>query len=408
MPKTVINMNSEFRSDVRGVPIFNWALDLDDKAREQAEMLACLPYVYHHVALMPDAHAGIGMPVGGVMATDRVVVPAAVGVDIGCGMISYRTNLSASAARRAGLIQKMVDDVYAHVPVGYAHHDEVQALVAPTPPSDGYIPTLLTKHGKHWIDKQVGTLGGGNHFIEFQYDSEDRLYFTVHTGSRGLGNKVARYHIEIAQVLNRRWHSAVPGDMAFLPVGTQECQDYLRDMRYCMEFAECNRMAIAHEVIRVVRRAHPHLRAHEDVVQVANIHHNYAVQEHHYGKDVWIHRKGATLARKGVIGIIPGDQGSPTFIVEGSGNRESFDSCAHGGGRVLGRKEAIRIGDLEAEIAKLEAMGIIHSLRGKDDLQEAPFAYKDISVVMAQQSDLVNIKTQLHPMGVVKGRENCD
>jgi tRNA-splicing ligase RtcB len=244
----------------------------------------------------------------------------------------------------------------------------------------------------------LGTLGGGNHFIELQTDGK-YMWVMIHSGSRNLGKQVADHYNKIAKKLNERWYSNVPAkfDLAFLPTTSMECINYLDEMNYCVEFAAANRKAMMGEVLHCLSEVFG-LVYREEPIDIA---HNYAAVENHFGQNVMVHRKGATRAREGELGIIPGSQGTSSFIVRGKGNRDSFHSCSHGAGRRMGRKQAQRELNLVEEQASMG--GIIHSIRNEKDLDEAPGAYKDIYVVMANQEDLVEIVTELTPMVVVKG-----
>jgi len=249
--------------------------------------------------------------------------------------------------------------------------------------------------------KQLGTLGGGNHFIEIQKDEDGYVWIMVHSGSRNLGKRVADYHNNVAKGLNEMWYTKVEKewDLAFLPIQTKEAKSYMKEMKFCLDYAFANRKLMMGRITEAI----------DEVLgatvyqEMINIHHNYATWENHYGKDVIVHRKGATLAREGTIGIIPGSQGTASYIVKGKGNHESFNSCSHGAGRKMGRKAAIRGLDLKSEIMRLEEKGIIHSIRSEKDLDEASGAYKDIDIVMDEQKDLVEIVTKLEPLAVIKG-----
>lgn len=374
--------------------IKNWASDLEGEALEQAINLANLPFAYHHIAIMPDAHKGYGMPIGGVLATEGVVIPNAVGYDCGCGMHAIRTDLLKNE-----MTEKVIIDCIARfrekIPVGFKHHEEAQDVSLMPANDTGYIIDQQYESAL----KQMGTLGSGNHFIEIQYDDSDRVWFMIHSGSRNLGYQVAKYYDKIAKNLNKRWHVSVPKnyDLAFLPIETSEAKDYMRDMKYCIEFARLNRELMMIDVRDVVRNI---VRTFSFGSEI-DIAHNYAAFEHHYGKNVLVHRKGATRARKGEFGIIPGSQGSNSYIVRGLGNKDSFMSCSHGAGRIMGRKEAKRKLNLEDEQCKLS--GIAHSVRDVNDLDESVGAYKDINEVMKNQKDLVEIVYTLKPLGVLKG-----
>ena len=249
--------------------------------------------------------------------------------------------------------------------------------------------------------KQVGTLGGGNHFIELQRDDEGWLWIMIHSGSRNLGKQVGDYYNEKADALNRRWFSSVPKEinLPFLPLRTEEFGKYWAEMEYCVAFALCNRSLMMERICQVIGDA----VAGAEFDPMINIAHNYAQWENHYGENCIVHRKGATSAREGEIGIIPGSQGTCSYITEGLGNEESFMSCSHGAGRRLSRTAARAELSLEEEIARLEKAGVIHAIRYKEDLDEAAGAYKNIDEVMAAQTDLVRIRTRLSPVAVIKG-----
>ena len=385
-----------------GRPIMVWAENVETGAMEQADHLAQLPFLHHHVALMPDCHVGYGMPIGGVIGTFGAVIPNAVGVDIGCGMLSVRTTLNAemldrdSLKRVFGGSKEFHGGIRSTIPVGFGHHSKKQdesLMPAATPPE------IVAREYQSALH-QIGTLGGGNHFIEFQRDESGAVWFTIHSGSRNLGFKVAKHYNDIAKALNAKWHVGYSEkwDLAMLPLDSDEGQAYLAEMNYCVEFALRNRLLMAQRVQEALAEVFS-----ISFDQEINIAHNYATMEHHYGKDVMIHRKGATLARVGTVGIIPGSQGSHSYIVTGKGNPQSFDSCSHGAGRKMGRKEAQRSLDLAGEQAALDAAGIMHSVRGASDLDEAPGAYKDIERVMKLQTDLVDVLHTLSPIAVMKG-----
>ena len=249
--------------------------------------------------------------------------------------------------------------------------------------------------------KQVGTLGGGNHFLELQKDTDGTLWIMIHSGSRNLGAQVGSYYNEKAKVLNKRWFSNINPDidMAFLPMQSDEAHAYWDEMNYCIEFALCNRRLMMERICQTIGEVYPDAQF-EPMINIA---HNYAVWENHFDENCIVHRKGATRARVGEIGIIPGSQGTKSYIVEGLGNTDSFQSCSHGAGRAMSRTEAVRSLSLEDEVAKLEAQGIVHAIRSKKDLEEAAGAYKDIDEVMANQTDLVKIVTELSPVAVIKG-----
>ncbi|MFX1536789.1 MAG: RtcB family protein [Promethearchaeota archaeon] len=388
------------------LPIKLWLDDIEDGALKQAKNLANLPFAFHHIAIMPDCHQGYGCPIGSVVALDGQIIPFLVGVDIGCGMCAVKTSLTDIDT---DTLKKIMGEIRKAIPVGFNKHKEKQ--------EERLMPMLgsgdFAKHvsgvckiaDQEWNNAllSLGTLGGGNHFIEIQKGDDGHIWIMIHSGSRNLGKQVADHYNKLAVELNEKWHSEVPKEweLAHLPVDSEEGQAYIREMNYCVEFALANRKLMMERVTNCM-----HAILGQDgfgVEDLINIAHNYATQEHHFGKNVWVHRKGATLAREGTIGIIPGSQGTKSYIVRGKGNKESFESCSHGAGRVMGRKQAQRELSLEDEIKNLDDKGVIHSIRNIKDLDEAPSAYKPIDVVMENQKDLVEILVELTPLAVIKG-----
>ena len=381
-------------------PVKIWTNDVEETAMRQIENLTTLPFLHHHLAIMPDVHAGMGMPIGGVLACDGAVIPNAVGVDIGCGMCAVKTNWKMEDLPAHVIRKEIMKGIRARIPLGMDHHKEAQDAKY-LPQGHDIDKMEIVKRRQHSILHEVGTLGGGNHFIELQKDEEGNLWIMIHSGSRNLGKQVGDYYNKIAVSLNEKWHSVVSPEirLPFLPHGTREFGAYWNEMKYCIDFALCNRKLMMERIQEVIADSLKGI----EFEPMINIAHNYAAFEHHFGKDVIVHRKGATLAREGVIGIIPGSQGTASYIVEGLGNSDSFCSCSHGAGRVLSRKAAIKTLDMNAEVRNLEAKGIIHAIRCQDDMQEASGAYKDIDTVIANESDLVKLKTKLLPIAVIKG-----
>lgn len=379
------------------IPIKLWLEDMEEGALNQARNMANLPFAFRHIAIMPDSHEGYGMPIGGVLATNGVIIPNAVGVDIGCGMCAVKTNIETIEKET---LKQIMSSIRKRIPLGFNHHKTKQDIIL-MPSTETIVPKGIVEREFESARKQIGTLGGGNHFIEIQKGSDGFIWIMIHSGSRNFGLQVAEHYNKLARNLNERWHSTVPksANLAFLPVETIEAKNYMIEMQYCVEFAFANRklmmdniaMAFAEKVKRF------------EQLDFVNIAHNYARWENHFGTNVIVHRKGATSARDGETGIIPGSQGTRSYIVRGKGNPESFESCSHGAGRLLGRKQAERTLDLEAEIARMNAKGIIHAIRSKSDLDEAPGAYKNIDTVMENQSDLVEILVELTPLAVIKG-----
>jgi tRNA-splicing ligase RtcB len=381
------------------LPIKMWLDEPEDGAIAQAINLANLPFAFSHICLMPDTHVGYGMPIGGVLATKNVIVPNAVGVDIGCGMCAVKTNIEANGLERKQLIQIMAG-IRELIPLGFDHHKERQdESLMP----QGYNMDELIVVKRQYLAalKQLGTLGGGNHFIELQCDNEGFLWIMVHSGSRNFGLQVAEYYNKKAKKLNEIYYSSVnpKADLAFLPFETNEAYLYYKEMQYCTAFALANRKLMMERIEEVVSTVLNEV-VYEPMINIA---HNYAAWEQHFDAKVIVHRKGATSAKLGETGIIPGSQGTKSYIVEGLGNTESFMSCSHGAGRVMSRSAAVRNLNLEKEKQKLDQLGIIHSIRGKSDLEEASSAYKDISQVMDFQKDLVKITVELSPLAVIKG-----
>jgi len=377
-------------------PIKMWLNDLEDGALEQAKNLANLPFAFRHIPIMPDSHQGYGMPIGSILATKKVVVPNAVGVDIGCGMCAMRTHLTdiskENLKKTLGVARKLI-------PLGFNWHDEAQdEAVMPK----GDIDKLeIVRQGYPKALKQVGSLGGGNHFIEIQQGSDGYVWIMIHSGSRNLGYTVAKHYNNLAKAMNERYHSVVTPKMqlAFFPIDSKEAKAYWEEMNYCIEFALANRKLMMMRMIEALQEVVGDFEYDE----IINKSHNFAAWENHYNENVIVHRKGATRAYKDELGMIPGSQGTSSYIVRGLGNQESFKSCSHGAGRKLGRRQAQRQLDLEAEIKLLNDKGVVHAIRHKSDLDEATSAYKDIDQVMANQTDLVDIVVKLDPLAVLKG-----
>jgi tRNA-splicing ligase RtcB len=380
------------------LPVKMWLEDIEESAMEQIRNLANLPFAYHHIAIMPDCHKGYGMPIGGVMATQGVVVPNAVGVDIGCGMCAVKTLLT---ELDTPTLKKIMGEIRKAVPVGFEHHKQEQDIDLMPEHQDGDFSDMpICERQFDSALKQIGTLGGGNHFIEIQKGSDGFIWIMIHSGSRNFGLQIAKHYNDKAIELNGKYYSVIDKkqELAFLPLDTKEAKAYLREMNYAVDFALANRELMINNILKIFG-AETNCNNEEPI----NIAHNYAKFEHHFGKDVIIHRKGATLATKDTIGIIPGSQGTKSYIVKGLGNPESFESCSHGAGRKMGRKDAERNLDLEDEVKKLDDQGIIHAIRGIHDLDEASGAYKNIETVMENQKELVEIMVELTPLGVIKG-----
>jgi len=387
--------------NTKTIPIKMWLDTLEQGAIAQVHNLAQLPFAFKHIAIMPDAHCGYGMPIGGVLATVDQIIPNAVGVDIGCGMRALRFPVEAEHVTRDQL-KSICGRIRRMVPVGFKKHS-TRAHHTHMPNQDRNVLGGICMQEYSNAAKSLGTLGGGNHFIELQRGSDGFLWAMVHSGSRNLGTKVAKYYNEVAKASNEHWGSAVPKhhELAHLPIKSKQGRDYITEMNYCIEFAKLNREDMMSRVSSAVILELGIEEAWE--FKHIDIAHNYARVEHHFGENVIVHRKGATSARNGEIGIIPGSQGTSSYIVKGKGNLESFMSCSHGAGRSMSRSYAKKNLNLEHEKLLLDQQGIVHSVRTESDLDEAVGSYKDIHEVMANQTDLVDIVTELQPLAVVKG-----
>lgn len=377
------------------IPIRLWLDELEEGALAQAKNLANLPFAFHHIALMPDAHQGFGMPIGAVMAARDTVVPNAVGVDIGCGMCALSTGLT---ELKTDILRKIMSAIRAKIPLGFNKHQKAQNQEL-MPPAPEKCPVVK----KEWKNAllSLGTLGGGNHFIEIQKGSDGYIWIMIHSGSRNLGLKVADYYQRQARILNEKMGRALPREwqLDYLPLKESLAREYLLEMDYCTRYALANRQLMIERVQDSFEECGLSLKTSKFI----NIAHNYAAEEEHFGEKVWVHRKGATSSKNGEWGIIPGSQGSESFIVRGKGNPLSFESCSHGAGRKMGRKEAQRRLDLKKEQELLEAQQILHSVWSIRDLDEAPSAYKNIRDVMGFQEDLLDIEVSLRPLAVIKG-----
>ncbi len=394
-----------FDKSTQRVPIHCWADDADEQTLRQARNVAGLPIAVDHVALMPDAHVGFGMPIGGVLAAKDAIVPYAVGMDIGCGMVAWNTGLPHQQIRDR--IEDIASGIRRDIPTGFTHRKPAEGrrlakehcpelfdLLEGTDPKKAY----LSGHDK--IIEQVGTLGGGNHFIELQLDPDDTLWVMVHSGSRNIGKLICdHFHKAAKRVSQERGFDVPDPALSYLPIDSSEGQDYLDHMTFAQKFARLNRQTMMRLCQKAVARK-GRVNPPGDPDDLINIHHNYAARETHDGQTVWVHRKGATSAQKGQLGIIPGSMGTRSFIVRGLGNPDAFASCSHGAGRVMGRKQAKRTISMERF---KESMRGIHFKATPAHLDEAPDAYKDIGRVMANQQDLVEIVTELRPIAVVKG-----
>ena len=398
------------------IKIWNTSLEaLDERCIEQTQRLSQLPFIHKWVALMPDAHAGKGMPIGGVLACEGVVIPNAVGVDIGCGMAFAQTNIPVSLLRETmtgsgTLVQAICGDILRNIPTGFNHYKKPQPSAVLDKAKEELSKYEADSELLPQIDEgyfQTGTLGGGNHFIELQQDENGMCCIMLHSGSRHFGNIVGQHFNRIAASLNEKWHSSVPAEwkLPFLPADTDEGRRYLDYMQLAMDFAYENRAVMLSRIKEIFTRYVFKYTGTEPVYSnEINCHHNYAALEEHYGKKVWVHRKGAVHAGEGELGIIPGAMGSYSYIVKGKGNPESFMSSSHGAGRLFSRTGAMAEFSAEKVMCDLKAKNVVLAKHNKSDVaEESCFAYKDISQVMANQQDLVEPIKTLFTVGVVKG-----
>jgi tRNA-splicing ligase RtcB len=387
------------------VPVRVFTDDLEASARQQLVNLSKLPIVHHHVAAMPDVHAGIGATVGSVIATKQAIIPAAVGVDIGCGMIAARTSLTADQLDEKTL-KRVYDQISRDVPVGRDQHKEGRELTQAAAPLRRELKQITEAHPQlekrfqrtqNWV-KQMGTLGGGNHFIEVCVDEEHRIWAMVHSGSRGIGNAIGTYFIELAHRDMEGHMANLPDrDLAYFREGSGHFEEYVRAVAWAQAYAASNREAMMETVIAAMRR---HLPPFEVTSEAVNCHHNYVEREHHYGEDVWVTRKGAIRAGEGELGIIPGSMGAKSYIVRGRGSAESFESCAHGAGRRMSRRAAQK--QFTAADVAQQTAGII-CRKDSGVVDEIPAAYKPIDEVMENQRDLVDVVHTLKQVLCVKG-----
>jgi tRNA-splicing ligase RtcB len=395
-----------------GVPIKMWTrgVPVEDGARAQLARAAQMPFVFKHVAVMPDVHVGIGATVGSVIPTKGAVIPAAVGVDIGCGMMAARTSLVASdLPDNLEAIRSAIEQAVPHGRVvGRGKRDNGSWGDPPAPIVEAW--ATLAQRFDRLCDKHprlkntnnlvhLGTLGTGNHFIELCLDEEQRVWVMLHSGSRGVGNAIGTFFIELAKQDMRKWHINLPDeDLAYFPEGTDHFDDYVEAVGWAQDFAALNRRMVMTNVIRALRGqiAKPF----DAEMEAVNCHHNYVQRENHFGENVLVTRKGAVRAAKGVMGIIPGSMGAKSFIVRGLGNPESFDSCSHGAGRVMSRTAAKKLVTLDEHIADTAG---IECRKDEGVIDETPKAYKPIEAVMAAQADLVEVVHTLKQVVCVKG-----
>jgi tRNA-splicing ligase RtcB len=386
----------------RGVPV-------DEKAKQQLANTAKMPFVFRHLAAMPDVHLGIGATVGSVVATKGAIIPAAVGVDIGCGMIATQTTLTASdlpdsLGKIRSQIERAVPHGFTTVPgrsVKGAWSVAPSSVVTRWRGLADRLAPIVEKYPRlkpKSPQDQLGTLGGGNHFVEICLDTEQAVWVMLHSGSRGIGNLIGQTFIDLARSDMKRHLADLPDrDLAYFTEGTERFDDYVEAMQWAQDYAAENRRAMMDSVLRVLR---DELRAFQLGDVAVNCHHNYAARETHFGESVLITRKGAVRAGRGELGIIPGSMGARSYIVRGFGNPQSFESCSHGAGRAMSRTEARRRFTVDQHVAATKG---VECRKDADVIDETPAAYKDIDAVMEAQRDLVEVVHTLKQVVCVKG-----
>ncbi|MDH3689166.1 MAG: RtcB family protein [Gammaproteobacteria bacterium] len=386
------------------VPVKIFTDEIEQSAYKQLQNIAELPFIHHHVAAMPDVHTGIGATVGAVIPTKGAIIPAAVGVDIGCGMNAVRLSLKASEL--PDNLKRIRSHIEAVVPVGFDMHKSDRARQSTVKTLSSGLNLVLDKHPKIakqkkpyqvWI-RQLGTLGGGNHFIELCLDENQDVWVMLHSGSRGIGNAIGRYFIALAKRDMERHQVRLPDkDLAYFAEGAEHFDEYVAAVNWAQEYAMWNRREMMRFIVDALSCELARFKVTKEAI---NCHHNYVTVESHYGEQVFVTRKGAIRAGLGELGIIPGSMGAKSYIVRGLGNKTSFASCAHGAGRRMSRTQAKRrfgVEDLEHQTSGVECR------KDKSVIDEIPSAYKDIDTVMADQSDLVDVVHTLKQIVCVKG-----
>lgn len=398
-------LNEENAKAGYGVPVKVFTDEVEATAMRQLNNMAQLSFVHSHIAVMPDVHAGIGATVGSVIPTKGAIIPAAVGVDIGCGMHAVRLDLNAS--QLPDNLHGLRSAIERSVPVGFEIHRNVKAQASTLDPLAQRLKRITDKHPgllkmlrnfDHTWRKQIGTLGGGNHFIEICLDEADQVWVMLHSGSRGLGNCIGTYFIQLAKRERQNRFGHVPDvDLMYFAEGSNSFDDYVEAVQWAQDYARENRREMMRLVIQAIR---PLLPAFQLTKEAVNCHHNYVMQEQHFGEEVWVTRKGAIRAGEGELGIIPGSMGAKSYIVRGKGNPESFCSCSHGAGRRMSRTKAKQLFNQDDLIKQTQG---VECRKDKGVVDEIPAAYKDIDVVMQHQTDLVEVVHTLRQVVCIKG-----
>jgi len=405
--------NYEVFSPERGAPIKAWTrgVPVEAEAKQQLLNIATLPFIYRWIAVMPDVHLGKGATIGSVIPTKKAIIPAAVGVDIGCGMMAVRTSLTANELPdNLAPLRSVIEQAVPHGRTDNGRANDRGAWRNPPPRNveawaqlEPKYSEIVAKHprlGRGNDSSHLGTLGTGNHFIEVCLDEANDVWIVLHSGSRGVGNRIGTFFIELAKQDMRKFMINLPDeDLAYLPEGTDHFNDYVKAVHWAQSYAKTNRELMMAAILDAVRKSEllPPFEANAEVV---NCHHNYVAIEEHYGERVFVTRKGAVRAGKGDLGIIPGSMGAKTFIVRGKGNPESFESCSHGAGRAMSRNEAKRRFTLDDHARATEG---IECRKDAEVIDETPAAYKSIDAVMQAQQDLVDVVHTLKQVVVVKG-----
>lgn len=384
------------------IPIKAWVdgVQLEEEAKKQLYNMAALPFVSPHIAVMPDVHWGMGATVGSVIPTDGAIIPAAVGVDIGCGMMAKKLPIDINAFKD---LSKLRHSIERSIPLGMNSHKEPVLVKVLAEGLKTTRPIYLQDHPNVFEKSlcQIGTLGGGNHFIELCHDENNQAWVVLHSGSRNAGKTLATYYIEKAKGICKQYFISLPDpDLAYLAEATEDFNNYITALLWAQNYAKINRRMMMQLILKDINYHLGYEKYDYHLWQSIDCHHNFTRRENHFGKNLWITRKGAVGAHEGQLGIIPGSMGAKSYIVKGKGNLNSFCSCSHGAGRAMSRNQAKKIYSIEDHIKATEG---VECLKDESVLDETPMAYKDIDAVMSAQSDLVEVVHTLKQVLCVKG-----